>query len=261
MVNLKKSNFLSHLFVLFLTFISLSSCCEKKIFVNKVEGKQIAITNTIPEVSQIDDFIKPYREKIDKDMDEVLAFAPETLEKSKGEWQTNIGNLQADITLASANKIFKARENKSVDVCLLNHGGIRSVISKGNVTTRTAYELMPFENSLVVVALKGEQIIELVDYLIKEKKPHPLTGLTFAIGQDNTAKNIWIRGNPVDVGQIYYVATNDYLYNGGDNMNFFKKGIQVYDLDYKLRNVWIDYFKEVDTIPVIKDVRIRKEQQ
>ena len=58
---------------------------------------------------------------------------------------------------------------------------------------------------------------------------------------------------------LYYVATNDYLSNGGDNMNFFKKSVQKYDLDYKLRNVLIDYFKEVDTIPVIKDVRVSVE--
>lgn len=259
MVNLKKSSRLSHHFVLFLTFIFLISCSDKKIFVNKIEGKQIPITNTIPEVSEIDTFIQPYKEKIDKDMDEVLAYAPETLEKSKGEWQTTIGNLQADITLSSANKIFKIRENKAVDVCLLNHGGIRSVINKGNVTTRTAFELMPFENSLMVVALKGEQIMEMVDYIIKEKKPHPLAGLTFVIDKNNMGKNIWIHGNPVDVEQIYYVATNDYLYNGGDSMDFFKKGIKVYDLDYKLRNIWIDYFKEVDTIPAIRNERIKKE--
>jgi hypothetical protein len=42
-------------------------------------------------------------------------------------------------------------------------------------------------------------------------------------------------------------------------MNFFKKGVQKYDLDYKIRNVLIDYFKEVDTIPVIKDVRVSVE--
>jgi hypothetical protein len=42
-------------------------------------------------------------------------------------------------------------------------------------------------------------------------------------------------------------------------MNFFKKGIQKYDLEYKLRNILIDYFKEVDTIPVIKDIRITEE--
>jgi hypothetical protein len=42
-------------------------------------------------------------------------------------------------------------------------------------------------------------------------------------------------------------------------MEFFKKGTQKFDLDYKLRNILIDYFKEVDTIPVINDVRINVE--
>jgi hypothetical protein len=42
-------------------------------------------------------------------------------------------------------------------------------------------------------------------------------------------------------------------------MNFFKKGVQKFDLDYKLRNILIDYFKEVDTIAVINDVRITVE--
>jgi 2',3'-cyclic-nucleotide 2'-phosphodiesterase (5'-nucleotidase family) len=152
-----------------------------------------------------------------------------------------------------------AREKKNIDLCILNHGGIRSILPKGNVTTRTAFEIMPFENSLVVIALKGEQILELVDYFITTKKPHPLSGITFTIGKDKVAKNILVQGKPVDKATIYYVGTNDYLANGGDNMNFFKKGSQKYDLDYKLRNILIDYFKEVDTIPVIKDVRISVE--
>jgi hypothetical protein len=42
-------------------------------------------------------------------------------------------------------------------------------------------------------------------------------------------------------------------------MSFFSKGIQTYDLNYKLRNILIDYFKEVDTIPVINTTRISVE--
>jgi 2',3'-cyclic-nucleotide 2'-phosphodiesterase (5'-nucleotidase family) len=118
---------------------------------------------------------------------------------------------------------------------------------------------MPFENSLVVIALKGEQILELVDYFIVTKKAHPLAGMTFTIDKNNQPKNILVQGKTVEKEAIYYVATNDYLSNGGDNMNFFKKGIQKFDLDYKLRNILIDYFKEVDTIPVAKDVRITVE--
>ena len=165
----------------------------------------------------------------------------------------------ADVCLQRGNLVFKAREKKDIDLCLLNHGGIRAILPKGNVTTRTAYEIMPFENSLIVVALSGNQILEIASYIIKEKKPQPLSGMTFTISKDNTAKNILIQGKPIDVNKTYYVVTNDYLANGGDNMNFFLKATQKFDLNYKIRNVLIDYFKEVDTIPVKTDVRITVE--
>lgn len=256
MVNLKNYNVILKHFVLIITISLAFACSPKKEFVTKIEGKQIGVTNANGEDAKIEAFVKPYRERIDKDMNEVLAYAPEIFEK-KGEWQTNIGSLQADITLASADNIFKLREKKSVDICLLNNGGIRAIIPQGNVTTRTAFELMPFENNLVVVALKGEQIVEMVNYIISEKKPHPLSGMQIILNKDGKSyKSITVQGKPLELNKTYYVATNDYLYNGGDSMYFFKKGSAIYDLDYKLRNVWIDYFKEVDTIPVSKNQRI-----
>ena len=258
MVNLKKYTPILHYFVLILTVATFWSCAEKKLYVNKVEGKQIPVTQALATTTAIEEYIAPYREHIDADLNSILAIATENIDK-KGTYQTKIGNLQSDITLASATKLFMMRETKSVDICLLNNGGIRSIINKGNVTTRTAFELMPFENSLVVAALKGEQILEMIDYLIKEKKPHPLAGLTFTIDKNDVAKNILIQKQPLDPQKTYYVATNDYLYNGGDSMNFFQKATKMYDLDYKLRNVWIDYFKAVDTIPVLTDIRIAKE--
>ncbi|MNR51137.1 bifunctional 2',3'-cyclic nucleotide 2'-phosphodiesterase/3'-nucleotidase precursor protein [compost metagenome] len=83
--------------------------------------------------------------------------------------------------------------------------------------------------------------------------------MTFTISKENTAKNILIQGKPIDVSKTYYVVTNDYLANGGDNMSFFLKATDKFDLNYKIRNVLIDYFKEVDTIPVKNDVRITVE--
>jgi 2',3'-cyclic-nucleotide 2'-phosphodiesterase (5'-nucleotidase family) len=259
MVNLKNNNGVLKLFVIFLTFFLVASCGKQNYQVSKIEGKRITITDKEKQDPQIENYIKPYRENINKDLDSVLAYCPVTLDKSTGKWQTTIGNLMADVTLQRGNTVFMAREKKNIDLCILNHGGIRSILPKGNVTSRTAFEIMPFENSLVVIALKGEQILELVDYFIATKKPHPLSGITFTIGKDNVAKNILVQGKPVEKNTIYYVATNDYLSNGGDNMDFFKKGTQKFDLDYKLRNILIDYFKEVDTIPVINDVRISVE--
>jgi len=259
MVKLKKYNGFLKLFVIFLTLFFIFSCSQKNYNLTKIEGKQLPITEKGSETPEIENFIKPYREHINKDLDSVLAYSPETLDKSTGKWQTTIGNLMADVCLQRGNLVFKAREKKDIDLCLLNHGGIRAILPKGNVTTRTAYEIMPFENSLIVVALNGNQILEIASYIIKEKKPQPLSGMTFTISKENTAKNIMIQGKPIDPAKTYYVVTNDYLANGGDNMSFFLKATQKFDLNYKIRNVLIDYFKEVDTIPVKNDVRITVE--
>jgi 2',3'-cyclic-nucleotide 2'-phosphodiesterase (5'-nucleotidase family) len=84
-------------------------------------------------------------------------------------WQTTIGNLLAGVTMMRGNLVFNAGEKENIDICLLNHGDIRSILPKGNVTARTAFKIMPFENSMAVVALKGEQIFELVDYFVAKK--------------------------------------------------------------------------------------------
>ncbi len=258
MVKLTNYNVVLKHFVLLLTFIFVTSCAEKKYTVTKIEGKEIGITNKNPEVAAIENFIKPYRDKIDEDLNKVLANAPETLDKS-GEWQTPMGNFLSDITFEKANAVFQLREKKSIDLCLLNHGGIRSIIPKGDVTARTAYEIMPFENSAIVIGLKGEQVLEIVNYIIAEKKPHPLKGLTFTIDKNNQPKDILVNEKPLDNAKIYHVVTSDYLSNGGDNMVFFKKGIETFDLEYKLRNIIIDFFKENKTIVANKDIRIIKE--
>ena len=256
MVNLKKYNVLLQHFVLFLTFTLFLSCSQQKFYVSKIEGKQIGVTTAQLQKPEIEDFIKPYRENIDKDLNTILAYCTETLDKSKGEWQTNIGNLLADVTLQKSNLIFEKREKKPISFCLLNHGGIRAMIPKGDVTTRAAFEVMPFENSAVVIALHAAQINEIAQYIIKEKKPHPLAGMTFTISKNGNPENILIQGQPLTNNTIYYVVTSDYLANGGDNMVFFKNSSQRFDLDYKLRNILIDYFKEVDTIPLIANKRI-----
>lgn len=253
----------SRFFTSFLPVISLLllvSCAAKKNYNYRIEGKQIPITKEFGETQPIEDFVAPYRNHINKDLDNVLAYAPETMDKSKGEWQTTIGNLLSDLVIEMGNPVFQLREKKNIDVCLLNHGGIRSIIPKGDVTTRTAFEIMPFENSLVIVELKGQQIREMADYILKERKPHPLSGLEIVFDKKTMmVKSLTIHNVPVDDNKIYYVATSDYLSNGGDKMDFFKKTTKVYDMEYKLRNMIIDYFKKVDTLPIPSNKRIIEE--
>ena len=258
LVNVKKNTISFGFFVILLTFNLFISCKSTSSYqITKIEGKKIGITNEKGENEAIVTYVKPYSDNINKDLNSVLAYCPETQDKSKGAWQSNIGNLLAEITFELGNPVFQKRENKTIDICLLNHGGIRAVIPKGDVTTRTAFEVMPFENSLFIVGLTGKEIKTLVEYIIKEKKPHPLYGMKIYIDKSTSVINkIEINNEPLVENLIYYVGTSDYLANGGDNMTFFKESKIKFDMEYKLRNMMIDYFKKVDTIPNLTTEKI-----
>lgn len=261
MVNVKKYKTVLKYFVLILTLLGVTPNGYAQEIVNTIiEGKQININESAEPKSEYNTLIGPYRDKINKDLDAPLAVCPETLDKSKGQFQSNIGDFIADMVLERTNVVFKKREKKDIDVCILNHGGIRAIMPQGNVSARTAYEIMPFENSAVVIALKGEQIAEFVTFFINEKKPHPMSGISFTITAAKKAKNIKIKNQPLILDKTYYVVTNDYLANGGDKMDFFKKGTHTYDLEYKLRNILIDYLKEVETVKVTSEIKVTQEK-
>lgn len=250
MVNVKKKRNYFTYFVILLTFSAIIACKTKTATLYEIQGKQINISKDYSPDQTIENFIDPYKNHINKDLDNILANNPVTQDKSIGKWETNIGNLLAEATLELSRPVFEKKENKTIDLCILNHGGIRSIIPQGNVTTRTAFEVMPFENSLIVATLKGSAIQELAEYFLNERKPHPLAGIKIYLEKDEkTIKKIEINNQPLDVLKTYYVVTSDYLVNGGDNMNFFKTSAKNFDLEYKIRNLLIDYFKKVDTLP------------
>ncbi len=254
MTKLKKYRCWKVRIVLSLTFFFALSC-SPTYHVTGIEGRELPVTPDHGESQRIEAFIKPYRDHIDRELNTVLAYAPSTLDKMDGKWQTGLGSLMADAMLARGNDILKRRKGRVADICLLNFGGIRSIIPKGHVTTRTAFEIMPFENSLVAVVLTGKQIGQMADYIAREGKAHPLAGMTLSV-DGKKASGIRIGGKPLVATAQYEVITSDYLLNGGDNMTFFAPALEVTDLDYKIRNVLIDHFRDADTIKAPTDVRI-----
>lgn len=247
-------------FVIFLILTLLGSCKKSPYTLSELKVKEIQVSENLTEIDSIIDFIKPYREHINTTLDKPLAYAPKTLSKSDGELNTAIGNLMADIVMDLSNPIFNSRTGENIDFVLLNHGGIRSVISKGNITARTAYQVMPFENKVVVVEITTEKVKEMLHYLAEKQRAHPVSNIQITLNNDHTLKNVLIQGKPLEKNRTYYVATSDYLANLGDNMTFFKDPVSLTDTDYLIRNEMIDYFKkeEVDTITPTIDNRFIK---
>ncbi|WP_251795746.1 MULTISPECIES: 5'-nucleotidase C-terminal domain-containing protein [unclassified Arenibacter] len=230
-------------------------CTESVPKLKSIEGERIQINYSSSSKDSIENVIGPYRNRINQILDSVLAYAPMAISKTDDGLNSPAGNLMADIVMQEVNPVFTARTGKQIDFVLLNFGSIRSVISPGNITERTAYEIMPFENSVVIAELDGKAIRALVSFLIKSGVPHPIAGIQIIVDKNKSLQAVNIQGKPFDENRTYYVATSNYLVTGGDNMDFLKGYISLTDSDYLIRNTLIDHFKKIDTLTAATDDR------
>lgn len=236
------------------TIVLFFSCKNEPQHLLKIEGKLLPITSEITSNKNIENFVKPYREKIKKEMSNILSYTPINLTREDGKLESTLGNLMADMCYQEANPIFNKKTGENIDFALFNFGGVRASIPKGNITMQHAFNLMPFENQLVVVELSSKKIKELVTYLITKKKAHPISKQVSLVFTNN-GYNFKINDKPLNDSKTYFVLTSDYLQHGGDHMDFFKNPINLYKINYKVRNAIIDYFKETDTIRINLDGR------
>lgn len=242
---------------LFCFTLFLTNCKKDKYVVTKITASKISVDSTLNSQTKYTDVINPYKEKMITEINTTISYAEKDLVRTDGALESSLGNLLADLTYKRANPIFKKQTGKSIDFAMFNYGGIRAGITKGNVTNRNAFELMPFENMLVVVELNGNKIIELINYLKEKNTAHPLSKHVELTLYKNSY-NLKINNKKFDKKKTYFVLTSDYLQSGGDNMVFFKNPIQRISLEYKMRDAIVDYFKSVDTLRSNLDGRFKR---
>ena len=211
------------------------------------------INDSIKSDSQYIQYIYPYKKQMDSIMNQPISYAK--VDFTKTGYSSNEGNLLADLVLDYAKIYAKKNSIPDPDFCLLNIGGIRSIIPKGVVTVENIFEVAPFENELVYIQLDDSQMKEMFDYIRTEKKGHPLAGIKLIYKNDQlyTAK---IGGNDFDNTKKYWVVTIDYLMNGGDRMNFFVKSDSKKITHLKLRDILLEQVKKYKELPELTDQRL-----
>ena len=244
--------------ILYLSILSLSLvivACETESNQRKY-GYNIEINQKVLSDSSIVKYYQPFKKILEESlMNTPISYSPETYKKNDGELNSTLSNMFADATYEMSNPVFNKMSGKNIDIVLLNNGGIRSIISKGNISEKTAFELMPFENSIVVLELNGLSIIKMIDYLRKVKLQHPISGLQITLNNDYSVNEVKINGVDIENEKKYYVATTDYLLEGGDKMYFLAETTKTTDINYKMRDILIDYFKKYDTLKLKSDNR------
>jgi 2',3'-cyclic-nucleotide 2'-phosphodiesterase (5'-nucleotidase family) len=158
--------------------------------------------------------IQPYHDKVLAQMQEVLGVAPVALGKNPGE--NPIVNFVADLQRTAATQAL----HEPVALGVMTNGGMRAALPAGPITVGNIFELMPFENELLVLDAPGPVVQQLFDYAAPVRMA--ISGATYIVGPDKRPQGILIGGQPFDPTKTYSIAISDYLAGGGDNMVFLK---------------------------------------
>jgi 2',3'-cyclic-nucleotide 2'-phosphodiesterase (5'-nucleotidase family) len=148
-------------------------------------------------------------------MDAPIATAATALEHRRPEG--TLGNWVADVLQAKA-----VACTGNADFALCNYGGLRIPrLPQGTWTLGLIYELMPFDNVLITVAVPGTAVQQLLDAVAADGGWPASKELQFTI-REGKATAIKIKGKPLDPSATYQVVLSDYLANGGSNLEFLK---------------------------------------
>lgn len=236
-----------------LAFLALTSCRTALSVANVATEKNILLTTDLPEDPAFKKVIEPYKTELEGKMNTKISYTAVDLNK-QGD-NSNLGNLLADYTFEGADDWAKKNGIPGgVDAAVINVGGIRSTIGKGDILMKHIYEVMPFENEVMIVKMKGSDLKGLYDYYARTQKNNPVSRLYIETDNGMSVKEL-INGKEVEPAKNYYIATSDYLALGGDNMAYFGKG-ELISTGIKLRELFIEKFRANSEIVPPKDIRL-----
>ena len=194
---------------------------------------------------------------------------PTTGERIIRNRETNMGNFVADAY----------RETTGADIAFANGGGIRADVAKGTVTRKDLMDVNAFGNTMCVLKVTGQQILDALEWsahaplnadgiaLSENGGFMHTSGLTYEInlhvtespvitdsqgmytGIDSSkprrVQNVMVNGKAIDPDATYTLAGSVYtLQNGGDGYSMFK-GAEVVKADCgKDQDLLIQYLKE-----------------
>lgn len=221
-------------YLLLLIGVLFVNCTAKKWVITSAKTSKITIDSSLNKIADKNmvAFIAPIKQNLDKEMNQVIGVSTNEMKARKPE--SLLSNWAADVYVEAGSTFLK----QPVDFAVVNLGGLRSYLPKGDLTVRNIFELMPFENELVLLWIKGEDAEKLFQIFALEGG-QGISGVRFEI-KDSKAVNITINGKPVDNNAVYVVATNDYLAGGNDRMTPLTNAVKKMDTGLKIRNIFME---------------------
>jgi len=209
-------------------------------------------SNKIENDAEMEAFLKPYREEIKQKTETVIGKLNVDLVWSKN---STLGRFAAMAMLE------KSRDYSgiNVDFSVLNNGGLRREICKGDLRVKDIYELMPFDNYIVVLSLNGEKTQKVCEEIFK----HKLSIANLKIIYNKKTKDVkcFINDEIINVDKTYYISTINYLYSVGEGVPTLKQAKMEKEMMNKLfRDAIIEYVTSKKVIENLIEPQITEEE-
>lgn len=146
-------------------------------------------------------------------------------------------------------------EATNTKIAITNGGGLRRPLNKGNITVGDMWEVMPFDNTLITMNLKGSDLKRVMENGIMNKEIGwvQFYGIKVYYDKDKEAGNRitsmrLLDGTKIDNDTYYPVVTNDFMYVKGDNYDF-TGAKDVVDTAEPIRDAIINKLKAKKDVP------------
>jgi 2',3'-cyclic-nucleotide 2'-phosphodiesterase (5'-nucleotidase family) len=207
---------------------------------------EAAVDSSVPDDKAVDKMLTVYAPRV-RALNQVIGKLKGDLKKGTV-GAGSLGNFVADGILAQSS----TKLGKPVVLALTNSGGLRkNIIAEGDLTLRDIFELLPFENALVVFDLTGAQVLDLLRINLSHRDAQAGARVKYRITTENqieleSAKFV-IDGveKEIDPAASYTVICIDYLLNvtGGDYAAILKKAKSTLPLGLTTRDAITNYVK------------------
>ena len=193
-------------------------------------------------------YMEPIRADLEAQLNEPIGYAPKDLEVHQPE--CTMLNWASDALFEMAQQLCP----EQVDMAVVNIGGMRCNWGAGDITFRHVFELMPFDNELVVLTMRGKEILALCD-VFAHSGGQGVAGLRMS-ASNGTVKSAKIAGKNIMPEAYYTLATSDYLSKVNYGMTPLKNHDSMWKSERKIRDLYMEYIQQVKTVEAQVDGRM-----
>ncbi len=149
------------------------------------------------------------------------------------------------------------REKTGADLAVVNSGGVASALAPGPILLRDLYRVIPYQNSIAVLEVKGKDLIRFLNETLGRGSPLQVSNLFLRLNRIDGARGFRVvhalhKGSDISPSKTYKIVTNDFVLGRSPQLVPLK-GIETGPL---MRDVLIEYLKKHNPLPRPKRGRV-----